>query len=208
MKPLMAAPPDVLRVDQKHIHEHAIFNVTAPILTTNYKTDGIYLPSDDRRHYVCWSEKKKEEFSPEYWSGMWGWYHREHGLQHVAAFLRTLDVSEFDPKAPFWAIVDASRAPEDAELADVLDDMKNPEAVTLAQVTVRANGGLLEWLLDRKNRRTIPHRMEGCDYMPVRNDAAKDGLWKISGKRQVIYGRKDLSLADQIRAARALTNEE
>ena len=43
-----------------------------------------------------------------------------------------LDISSFDPKAPppktpaFWAIVDASRVPEDAELADVLDRLGNP----------------------------------------------------------------------------------
>jgi hypothetical protein len=32
----------------------------------------------------------------------------------------------------------------------------------------------------------------------VRNDAAQDGLWKISGKRQVIYARNDLSAADRL----------
>jgi Family of unknown function (DUF5906) len=213
MKPLLAAPPDVLRVDQKHIHEHAAFNVTAPILTTNYKTDGIYLPADDRRHYVAWSEKKKEEFTPKYWNEMWGWYHKG-GLQHVAAYLRTLDLSGFDPKAPppktraFWDIVNASRAPEDAELQDVLDAMKNPTVVTLAQVKMRAQGELLEWLADRKNRRLIPHRMESCGYLPVHNGGAKDGLWKINDKRQAIYGNSDLSLADQLKAARGLTNQE
>ena len=53
-------------------------------------------------------------------------------LIHVAAYLASLDISGFDPKAPspktpaFWDIVDANRAPEDAELADVLDRMGNP----------------------------------------------------------------------------------
>ena len=46
----------------------------------------------------------------------------------------------FDPKAPppktpaFWDIVDANRAPEDAELADVLDKLGNPDATTLIQI--------------------------------------------------------------------------
>ena len=59
------------------------------------------------------------------------------GDRHVAAYLAELDISAFDPKAPppktpaFWDIVDANRAPEDAELADVLDEMGNPDAVTL-----------------------------------------------------------------------------
>lgn len=184
-------------------------HVTGVILTTNYKSDGTYLPADDRRHFVCWSDAKKEDFTPEYWNEVWSWYHHG-GLQDVAAYLRTLDLSCFDPKAPppktraFWDIVDASRAPEDAELQDVTEEMGNPEAVTLAKIIARAQGGLFEWLADRKNRRAIPHRMESCGYLPIRNDAAKDGYWKVDGKQQPIYARSDLSVSDQLRAARSL----
>jgi hypothetical protein len=63
---------------------------------------------------------------------------------------------------------------------------------------------LCEWLDDRKNRRTIPHRLESCGYAPVRNSGAGDGLWKINGKRQAIYARKDLPLQSQIKAAQGL----
>ena len=64
-----------------------------------------------------------------------------------------------------------------------------------------AQGGLYEWLSDRKNRRGIPHRFERCGYVPVRNGAAKDGLWVIGGKRQAVYGRLDIPLIERIRAA-------
>ena len=38
------------------------------------------------------------------------------------------------------------------------------------------------------------------------NDAAKsDGRWKIKGKRQAVYGKSELSLAERITAAKALT---
>jgi hypothetical protein len=37
------------------------------IITTNHKTDGIYLPADDRRHFVAWSTLVKEAFAPDYW---------------------------------------------------------------------------------------------------------------------------------------------
>jgi hypothetical protein len=47
-----AAPPDVLRVDEKYLREHYVLNCTGMIITTNHKADGIYLPADDRRHYV------------------------------------------------------------------------------------------------------------------------------------------------------------
>ena len=39
-----AAPPDVLRVDEKFLREYYAFNVLGFLITTNHKTDGIYLP--------------------------------------------------------------------------------------------------------------------------------------------------------------------
>jgi Family of unknown function (DUF5906) len=209
MKALTAAPPNVLRVDEKHRHEYYVPNCTGIIITTNHKSDGIYLPSDDRRHYVAWSDLTKENFTQDYWSRIWSWY-ADGGYCHVAAYLAQFDLSSFDAKAPppktaaFWDIVDANRAPEDAELADVLDTLLNPNATTLGRIQNAATGDFQEWLNDRKNRRTIPHRMEKCGYVPVRNDAAKDGLWKISGRRQVVYAKAELSLRDRFEAARKL----
>jgi hypothetical protein len=46
--------------------------------------------------------------------------------------------------------------------------------------------------------------MEKCGYVPVRNDDADDGLWKIRGRRQVVYARTELSLRDRLAAARKL----
>jgi len=209
MKGYTAAPPDVLRINEKHLREYSSLNCCGVIITTNHKTDGIYLPADDRRHYVAWSNHTKEDFTPEYWNERWGWY-RNGGFAHVAAYLATLNIAAFDPKAPppkttaFWDIVDANRAPEDAELADVFDKMDNPDAVTLAQIKNAAVGGFLDWLQDHKNRRAIPHRMESCGYVPVRNDAAKDGLWKINNARQAIYAKGELSFQDQLKAASSL----
>src|SRR4029077_7730646 len=67
-KSYITAPPDVLRVDAKHIQEYSIPNVCGVIITTNHKTDGIHLPADDRRHFVAWSELSKDDFEPEYWT--------------------------------------------------------------------------------------------------------------------------------------------
>ena len=77
--------------------------------------------------------------------------------------------------------------------------------VTLAAVRAATSGGLFEWLDDRKNRRVIPHRFEACGYIPVRNPDATDGLWKIGGKRQAVYGRQGVAPDELIRAARKLT---
>jgi hypothetical protein len=62
------------------------------------------------------------------------------------------------------------------------------------------DGGFLSWITDRKNRRAIPHRMEQCGYVPVRNDR-NEGRWIIKGTRQVVYARSDLSIGDRFLAA-------
>jgi Family of unknown function (DUF5906) len=215
MKIYSAAPPDVLRCDEKNLREYSVPNVCGVIITTNHKTDGIYLPADDRRHYVAWSHMTKQDFTPDYWSSLYRWYEDE-GYRNVAAYLMQLDLAGFNAKAPppataaFHAIVDANRAPEDAELADTLDQIANGgprvNAVTIPMLVAHAaTEDFRSWLTDRKNRRVIPYRLENAGYGQVRNDAAQsDGLWKIRGKRQVIYARNDLSAADRLKAARQI----
>ena len=206
MKTYTASPPDVLRCDEKNVREYAVPNVCGVIITTNHKGDGIYLPADDRRHFVAWSDLDRSDFEPEYWPKLYGWFGRG-GNAHVAAYLTQLDLSGFDPKAPppqtaaFWDIVDANRSPEDAELADVLDGIGRPPAITLARLADRAEAAFKDWLQDRKNRRQVPHRLEGAGYVPVRNSNADDGLWVVSGRRQTIYAHATLALRDRIAAA-------
>jgi hypothetical protein len=209
MKAYTAAPPDVLRVDEKNLREYSVPNCCGVIITSNHKSDGIYLPADDRRHYVAWSNLTKDDFPTGYWNRIYSWY-ANGGYSHVAAYLAELDISKFDPKAPppktpaFWDIVDASRAPEDAELADVLDNLGKPKVTTLSRIQNATTGDFQIWICDRKNRRVIPHRLEKAGYVPVRNEDADDGLWKVGGRRQVIYGRAELPLRDRIAAAQKL----
>ena len=211
MKAYTAAPPDVLRVNEKHLREYSVLNCVGVIITTNHKTDGIFLPAEDRRHYVAWSESVREDFEDAYWKKLWGWYEKG-GDRHVAAYLMSLDISDFDPKAPpprtaaFWDIVDANRAPEEGELQDVLDKLGNPDAVTLADVVDATNyiGDFHHWLEDRKNRRSIPHRFDQVGYTSVRNEARNTGLWVVGGVRQVVYAKKSLSLRERLTAVAAL----
>lgn len=213
MKTYTAAPPDVLRVDEKNLREYAVFNVCGVIITTNHKTDGIYLPADDRRHFVAWSDAKRNDFSENYWRGIYNWY-AAGGSGHVAAYLRALPLADFDAKAPppktaaFWDIVSSNKAPEDAELADALDALETPDAITIKSLAEAAWPNAPEfrdWLLDRRNSRKIPHRLEECGYVAVRNRHAADGLYKVRGKRCAIYARKTLAPREQIAAAEALT---
>jgi hypothetical protein len=209
LKSYTAAPPDVLRCDEKNVKAYSVLNVCGVIITTNHKIDGIYLPADDRRHFVAWSDRSRDEFATDYWRALYRWY-SDGGSDHVAAYLRSVDLSTFDAKAPppktaaFWAIVDANRAPEDAEIADAIDRLGHPHATTLARLAAEAESSFGDWLLDRKNSRQIPHRLEAAGYVPIRNTATTDGRWKLDGRNVVIYAKHDLSVRDRIAAVQRL----
>lgn len=214
MKPYHASPPDVLRINEKHIRAYYVNNCCFVVATTNYK-DSVYLPADDRRNYVVWSYSKKEDFNDNYWNEMWSWYY-SGGFGHVAAYLATLDVSAFDPKALppktpiFYEIVNLNRAPEDAELADVIETLGNPQALTLEMMAEKvsangARGSFFEYLTDRKNGRSIAYRLNERCYVSVDNPSRADGLWRINGKRQTAYAREELCIRDRHTAIHELT---
>lgn len=207
-KAMLAAPPETLTVDEKNRNEYAIVNRLGVVFTTNHK-DGLYLPDDDRRHYVDWSPRKKEDFNESYWNEIWRFY-EDGGFAHVAAYLSRHSLKSFNPKAPpphtpaFHDMVDAGRAPEDAELNDLLDELGRPEAVYLLKLQRHATDAIKAWLSDRRNLKTVPHRLRDCGYVKIRNDVAQDGLWRVEGRRQIVYARRDLIIRDQIAAAHRL----
>ena len=78
--------------------------------------------------------------------------------------------------------------------------------MTLKQISDKADQSFADWLLDRRNSRSVPHKMEECGYRSARNPTAKSGRWKVRGKDVVIYVRKELSVRDAIAAAGEVNN--
>jgi hypothetical protein len=214
MKTYLAAPPLTLDVEEKYRNKYVIPNCVGVIITTNYK-NSLYLPAEDRRHYVAWSDKKQDDFSKEDWDSVWAWY-GAGGYGHVTAYLAGLDLTGWDAKAPppktdaFWEIVDANRSPEEGDLDDALFVLKNPKVVTIQQIL--GSGGTSEefhdWLKDRKNCRTIPQKFKKCGYSPVMNRESKQGLWRCGGKKQMIYGKVELTERERLEAVEELIKAE
>ena len=212
-KTLLVTPPNVLRCNEKYLREHAVFNVIGVIVTTNYP-DSLHLPAEDRRHYVAWSDRNKDrDYQPNYWNEMYAWYERE-GHAHVIAYLDSVDLSGFDPKAPppltpaFWIMVNSSRSSEDSTMADILEALGSPAAVTAEQVSIQAaktNGEFCAWLRDSRNSRSIPAKFAGAGYVPMLNPDTKDKQWKVAGRRQSIYVRQELNERGRLDAATALS---
>jgi hypothetical protein len=206
MKQIICTPPETIRIDEKHRQEHYILNRCGVVYTTNHKATGIYLPADDRRHFVAWSTLGKSSFSDDYWTGIWHWY-EYGGYDDVAAYLMDVDLTDFDPKAPppqtaaFHEIVTAATPPEVAELLDALDRLRNPDAVTVAEIVTAADGSLGAQLLDRRNSRLMASWFEMAGYVSVKNPNGGHNVWRVGGKRQVIYARQALNGVARVKAA-------
>lgn len=213
MKGIIAdSASQALRIDEKNRQEYYIPNLVGVIITTNHKAGGIYLSAEDRRHLVCWSPLEANQPSQQHFDELWEFYDNG-GTADVTAYLHTFDLSNFHPKQPpfktpaFWEIVSASRMSECDELADALDAMNRPTIVTLDDITSDATSKpeFNTVLRDRKNRRSIARWFEDCGYVAVHNQDHKQGIWKIRGKYQMVYGRKELALRDLHDLARART---
>lgn len=224
-KSVITAPPATVSIDEKYVSAYSIPNVCGVIFTTNYKSNGMYLPDDDRRHFVAWSDKEKGWQSKAYFTDLYAWFVRE-GNRHVTAYLRSLDLSDFDPGAPpdlteaWYAIVNANRSPESAELDDILDWLQRPDAVTIPMIAgteearVRGIDGdplmplspdFRDWLLARKNARHVYDRLEKAGYVAVRNTDADDGYWAFPDRRRrAVYAKKELAVREQIKAVQLL----
>jgi len=217
IKDTLTAPPSTLRVNIKYVPEFEIMKCLGMVITTNHR-DAFYLPADDRRFFVAFSERRGEEFPAAYWNEFWGWY-QAGGFEHVAAYLFTHDLSNFDPKAEppktdaFWTMVNMDRGGEHGEIADAIDQLKDkngrrPEALTLDQLIAKAPA--LESLRDKTKRTRIRRRLEDSGYVVVVNPAARksDGQWHIKGRCQTIYARIDLNLKQRLTVAKNLADRD
>src|SRR5215831_7925118 len=99
MKDVIASPPETVLVNEKHEKAVHVLNICLVIMTTNHRLDGIYLPPDDGRHFPVWSDVIKEQHDPEFFIEHYDWLN-SGGDAHVAAYLRALDVSDFNPGRP------------------------------------------------------------------------------------------------------------
>ena len=91
-------------------------------------------------------------------------------------------------------------------MRDVIEALGKPDALTLKELIDCAHKERLQELgdelADRKARRAMPHKLERVGYVPVRNPDSDDGLFKVNGKRQAVYGKRSMTLSEQVRAAR------
>jgi hypothetical protein len=212
-KPVIAAPPMAHQINEKFVPHYSARNVCGVILTSNHP-DALYLPRDDRRHFVCISDRKKDDFPDGYFDNLYAWF-ENGGNQAVAHFLADLDLSAFNAKAPppktagWYRVVAAGLAPESGDLSDVIEALGKPAALTIPMIKARTPGDsqLRLSFEDAKLRKAIPKRLGECGYIAVENPDAREsgGRWRMPGGKTTIYARRELSENERLAAARLLS---
>jgi len=137
LKPLAAAPPDTLRVNQKGIKPIKIRNIINASMTTNSMMP-LRLNGPSRRFFGVWSDLNPRDEDDnmtrewlDYWETRWNWMKAE-GWQHVAWHLMyQVDLSDFNPKeAP----------PMTDFLRDIKEASKSPMQQTLEVFIKKKHG--------------------------------------------------------------------
>ena len=96
LKPIIAAPPEMLPINRKGLHPYMMANRLFVLAFSNDPVP-ISLASQDRRWFCVWSTAERMDSNKA--KQMWDWY-RSGGFYAIARFLRDRDVSKFNPSAP------------------------------------------------------------------------------------------------------------
>jgi hypothetical protein len=96
LKPIIAAPPEMLPINRKGLHPYYMANRLFVLAFSNDPVP-ISLASQDRRWFCVWSTAPRMQ--SEKASAIWKWY-RSGGFYAIGRFLRDRNISKFNPSAP------------------------------------------------------------------------------------------------------------
>jgi len=97
LKPIIAAPPHTLTINRKGLHPYDMVNRMFVLAFSNDPVP-ISLASQDRRWLCIWSSAPRMD--PVAANKLWKWYEKGGGYQAIGHWLKTRDVSHFNPAEP------------------------------------------------------------------------------------------------------------
>ena len=95
LKPIIAAPPEMLPINRKGLHPYQMANRVFVLAFSNDPVP-ISLASQDRRWFCVWSAAPRMDAVAA--QKLWTWY-RAGGFECIAAWLHARDVTKFNPSA-------------------------------------------------------------------------------------------------------------
>lgn len=112
IKPLLSAPPNKVRVNQKFERAYDVPNIGNFVFFSNQR-DALPIDPEERRYFICWSMAEKRP--PEYYTELHAWIEANSGA--VFDWLMDRDVSNFQAQG---------RAPETEAKAAMVKDTRSP----------------------------------------------------------------------------------
>jgi hypothetical protein len=124
LKPIIAAPPEMLPINRKGLHPYYMANRLFVLAFSNDPVP-ISLATQDRRWFCVWSTAPR--MNSDQAKRIWDWY-RGGGFGMIARFLRDRDVSKFNPSAPpMWTEFKANLVEHGMSMAEsyLVEMLKN-----------------------------------------------------------------------------------
>ena len=124
LKPIIAAPPEMLPINRKGLHPYMMANRLFVLAFSNDPVP-ISLDSQDRRWFCVWSAAPRMDSNKA--KKMWDWY-RAGGFAAIADVLKKRDVSRFNPSAPpMWTEFKANLVEHGMSMAEsyLVEMLKN-----------------------------------------------------------------------------------
>jgi hypothetical protein len=126
LKPIIAAPPEMLPINRKGLHPYMMANRLFVLAFSNDPVP-ISLASQDRRWFCVWSTAPRMDSDRA--KKIWDWY-RTGGFACIGKWLMARDVSKFNPAAPpMWTefkanLVEHGMSMAESYLVDMLRERK------------------------------------------------------------------------------------
>jgi len=126
LKPIIAAPPEMLPINRKGLHPYMMANRLFVLAFSNDPVP-ISLASQDRRWFCVWSTAPR--MNSDQAKKIWDWY-RSGGFTCIAKWLVARDVSKFNPSAPpMWTefkanLVEHGMSMAESYLVDLLRERR------------------------------------------------------------------------------------
>jgi hypothetical protein len=186
MKPMIASPPERLRINGKYKAQYEIANLVAFFFMAN-RDDALALDEDDRRFFVYWSDAKPKP--PSYYPKFWDWM-REHAGAIGHYFLHEHNISEhFEPLTPppvtdaKQEMIAANKTPLTQLLRAAWEEVRAPMRTELVVM------GTIEEYFDERRKSVSTHSIGAAlremgavklKQRPVMDDGAKPYVWALT----------------------------
>lgn len=185
MKPLLAAPPEQLVMNQKYQKPLVVKNVCRVVMTTNDPM-ALHIPEGDRRLFMMTSLVDSPRLNPEAFDeGYFGRLHqsfRRGGLDAVVTWLMDRRLADWDPAAPppttegkksvQVATSSFQNSPVDELVETLLEEFPEPQAVIfgsdLAQFARARFFDSADDLISKLKGKSVHYAMERRGYRPSR----------------------------------------